>query len=91
MLHNLLLSLIHRARRPDTPPKDVASEDVREHMGRSVHSETFQPIRSQEEIHQEEASERANSKRKRVISRILDDATPRRIRSRPSRQVNEAP
>lgn len=91
MLRNLLAYLVNRPSRPDGVVRDTAPDAMRNSTERAVRSEAFQPIRSQEEILQEEVIERASSKRTGVISRFLDENPARRVRSRPSHRANEAP
>ena len=93
MLRRWLMGLLHRPRAFEAAePEDVQLVEKE----RSVRSErnTFQPIRSQEEIAEEELADRAPYRTGRVISKLMSSpaASPSgRVKSRPSPLADEAP
>ncbi|MEM6384972.1 MAG: hypothetical protein AAF718_01925 [Pseudomonadota bacterium] len=84
VFRNWLTSLLNRPRLPENDASSAAREAVsQDGSAQSGEDQGFQPIRSQEDILQEEERERASSRRNGVISRFFDDGATQRVRSRP--------
>ena len=87
-----LISLLHRPRLPDVAESLRAESDDSPDGSASPQGDLFQPIRSQEEIQEEEAVARANSMRTGIISRIFENDVPGAgVKNRPSHRADEAP
>ena len=82
MFRTWLTSLLSRPRVPEDAAGPSVVTTEQETAQRLTSGRAFQPIRSQEDIQKEEAEERANSRRNRVISRFFDDVASDRVRSR---------
>ena len=72
VFRNWLLSLLNRPRLPESPADMAATDRAKSKDSGRVLSDAFQPIRSQEELLQEEVQARTSSKRTGVISRLFD-------------------
>jgi hypothetical protein len=73
VFRNWLNSLLNRPRVPESAADKAASKRNASADNRRSHSDAFQPIRSQQEILEEEEQARASSKRTGVISRLFDN------------------
>lgn len=88
MFRRWLISLLHRPRVSETAvhPRVAASDAERKTVSQAA---AFQPIRSQEEIEQEEEE---NARKHGMMAKLFEDrVTSNRVRSRPSHRANEAP
>lgn len=82
VFRNWLITLLSRPRVPEDTASDATAAPLCGSDGEFKAEVTFQPIRSQEDIQEEEAQERAHTRRSRVISRLFDDVSMDRVKSR---------